>query len=176
MLSNWPQIRLPHSISDDTRCEVSRGLAKGDTRLYRPKDDTISEIVGEEGFTVTTGRGNGEQIPLPAFNIFTPEMMSVMGVLFNPPAGPNQDPRFFDFAGTVYNAGAKIVGINDTMIAISDGSKRINIVQYAQNQPECREAKQAAEANNAKFDYVVPVIILEGMKFYDTLLDILSHR
>ena len=176
MLSNWPQIMLPHSISDDTKFEVSKGLAKGDTRLYRPEDDTISEIVGEEGFTVTTGRGNGEQVSLPAFNTFTPEMMSMMGVLFNPPAGPNQAPRFFDFAGTFYNAGAKILGIKDTMNAIIDGIKRINIVQYAQNQPEFREAKQAAEANNAKFDYVVPVIILEGMKFYDTLLDILSHR
>lgn len=176
MLSNWPQIMLPQSLSADTKFEVSKGLAKGDTRLFRPKNDTISEIVGEEGFSVTTQCGKGEQVPLPAFNTFTPEMMSMMGVLFNPPTGPNQAPRFFDFAGTFYNAGAKILGIKDTMNAIIDGIRRINIVQYAQNQPEFREAKQAAETNNAKFDYVVPVIILEGMKFYDTLLDILSHR
>ena len=46
----------------------------------------------------------------------------------------------------------------------------MNIVQYVQNMPEYLEAARDKEKNNGNFDFVAPIIILEGMKFYDDYL------
>lgn len=40
-----------------------------------------------------------------------------------------------------------------------------NINTYIQNLPEMQKARR-----QDKFDYVAPIIILEGMKFYDEFL------
>ena len=45
----------------------------------------------------------------------------------------------------------------------------MNIVQYVQSRPEFKAAMRAAESGEP-FDYVAPLIILEGMKFYDKYL------
>lgn len=41
----------------------------------------------------------------------------------------------------------------------------VNINTYIQNLPEVQKARR-----QDKFDYVAPIIILEGMKFYDEFL------
>ena len=43
--------------------------------------------------------------------------------------------------------------------------RNMNLTTYIQNMPEVRAAKQ-----NQEFDFVAPLIILEGMKFYDEYL------
>ena len=43
--------------------------------------------------------------------------------------------------------------------------QNISITSYIKNTPEYQKAQ-----SNKKFDYVAPIIILEGMKFYDDCL------
>ena len=47
--------------------------------------------------------------------------------------------------------------------------KNMNINGYIQALPEYRKAVQDMGPEN-KFDFVAPIIILEGMKFYDEVL------
>ena len=51
-----------------------------------------------------------------------------------------------------------------------EGFQKMNIVQYVQSLPEFVEAQRDKDKNNGKFDFVAPIIILEGMKFYDSYL------
>ena len=45
----------------------------------------------------------------------------------------------------------------------------MNINGYIQALPEYRKAVQE-KSSNGKFDFVAPIIILEGMKFFDNVL------
>jgi hypothetical protein len=50
----------------------------------------------------------------------------------------------------------------------------MSITGYVQNMPEFRSATREAQQSGKPFDFVAPIIILEGMKFYDnTLLKVL---
>ena len=46
-LAGWQLIELPKLNDPDIKYEVSKGLAKGDTILQRPKLEQPSEIIGE---------------------------------------------------------------------------------------------------------------------------------
>ena len=46
---------------------------------------------------------------------------------------------------------------------IEGGLRNMNISAYIQNLPEYHKAKQS----KGGFDFVAPIIVLEGMKFYD---------
>ena len=51
----------------------------------------------------------------------------------------------------------------------------MSISGYVQNMPEFRSAKREAQEGGKPFNFVAPIIILEGMKFYDnTLLKLLK--
>lgn len=52
----------------------------------------------------------------------------------------------------------------------------MNITSYIQNMPEFRVASREAKESGKPFNFVAPIIILEGMKFYDTtLLNLLAN-
>ena len=74
---------------------------------------------------------------------------------------------FYNFAGIFYKYvyglfGKDMVDLPKMMDGIMSMA---NINTYIQNLPEVQKARR-----QAKFDYVAPIIILEGMKFYDEFL------
>lgn len=71
---------------------------------------------------------------------------------------------FFTYAKKLYNLDRKI-GQADFI----NGFKNMNINGYIQSLPEYRKAV-LDKGPNGKFDFVAPIIILEGMKFYDEIL------
>ena len=74
---------------------------------------------------------------------------------------------FYDFAGIFYKYvkglfGKDMVDVPKMMNGIMSMA---SINTYIQNLPEMQKARR-----QDKFDYVAPIIILEGMKFYDEYL------
>ena len=46
----------------------------------------------------------------------------------------------------------------------------MSITGYVQNMPEFRKAARESQQTRKPFDFVAPIIILEGMKFSDNTL------
>ena len=57
--------------------------------------------------------------------------------------------------------------------AMVEACRQLQVVGYIQNMPEFRRAEAEAQRGQS-FDFVAPIIFLEGMKFYDeTLINLL---
>ena len=160
--------------SNNVKYEVSMGLARNSTNntLLVAKNEKVIEILGEENFFVQSA--SGEMIPLSFDNSITCEMMDYTGTYFMnslQKAHPNAPcPRFMDFADLFYKVSASLFGLKMKPQEFMTGFQNMNMNNYIQNLPEYRAAKQTARQNSTKFDFVMPIIILEGMKFYDDYL------
>ena len=102
-------------------------------------------------------------IQLDYDNSITTGMMKCMGGVFYGPseAGLN----FRDFCNLYYDATRIYFETKMTPEEFYNGWQKMNLIQYVTNMPEYRSASQAQ-----KFDFVAPIIILEGMRFYDAFL------
>ena len=173
-LGDWQQIILPDVNDEDIKYEVSKGLAKGDTLLYKPSTQQPSEIIGEAGFQLV-GNDNVAR-PVEFTNSITPDMMKHIGVRFNLQAGASQASKFTEFCGYFYSIANQLVGWRTNPNELELACKQMNIAAYAQQMPEFRTAIQEMNASNQPFSFVAPVIIMEGMKFYEqTLLKLLKR-
>jgi hypothetical protein len=135
------------------KAEVSFGLAS--TREVATATDTISEIIGEEGFTF-----NGA--PVLAEHAAEPRFLKGIGSQF---AVPRDFKRFTEFAKLFQGFSQEFLGIK--LPNIEDDIRSMRLTPYVQNLPEF----QLAAKQGADFDYEAPLIILEGMCFLDTILD-----
>ena len=162
-------IELPKiENSKNIKYEVSKGLAKNNSDLCNPADDTPSEIIGETGFTLAAP--DGYTYPLSYVNTITPQMIENIGKRFNPSRNGEQSELFYNFCNTFYSAAQRLFDMDISKEVFIEGLDKMNIVQYVQNMPEYLEAARDKEKNNGNFDFVAPIIILEGMKFYDDYL------
>lgn len=167
LLMGWPMFDLHSTVNPNVKYEVAFGLASPSTDLHVPQDNAGIEILGEEGFSITTA-STGKTTPLPFDNSITTEMMQQLGIYFQAPApAAITCKRFIDFAGVFYTYALKMFGLTMSKAEFMDGFRNMNINAYIQKQPEYREAKARSQGGNGKFDYVNPIIILEGMKFYE---------
>lgn len=171
-LAGWQQIVLPQLHDDSIKYEVSKGLAKGDTILQRPKNEQPAEIIGESGFELT---GNDNQPrPIEFTNSITPAMLSQIGVRLRADNTKPQADKFTEFCGFFYQAARTLFNWSVNPKDLEDACRKISISGYVQNMPEFRAAKREAQESGKPFSFVAPIIILEGMKFYDnTLLKLL---
>lgn len=160
--------------TDNVKYEVSMGLARNSANntLLVAKNEKVIEILGEENFYIQNS--SGEMTPLTFDNSITCEMMDYTGTYFMnnlQKAAPNVPcPRFMDFADLFYKVSASLFGLKMKPQEFMAGFQNMNMNNYIQNLPEYRAAKQAVRQNSTKFDFVMPIIILEGMKFYDDYL------
>ncbi len=172
-LANWPQIVLPQLHDPNIKFEVSKGLAKGDTELQRPSEPQKSEIIGETGFELT-GKDNVNR-KIDFTNSITPAMMQNIGVRLTADSSQPQGDKFTEFCGFFYSAARQLFGWNVNPQVLENACRNMNITAYVQNMPEFRAADREAKSGGKSFSFVAPVIILEGMKFYeDTLLKLLK--
>lgn len=171
-LDGWQSIELPKLHDPEIKFEVSKGLAKGDTILQRPSNEQPSEIIGESGFEIT---GNDNQRRAIEFtNSITPKMLESIGVRLCVDTQKPQADKFIEFCGFFYCAARQLFGWNVNPAELEKACRDMNITAYVQNMPEFRSAAREANSGGKPFSFVAPVIILEGMKFYDnTLLKLL---
>ena len=100
--------------------------------------------------------------------------MKTIGVKFNLQSGATQASKFTEFCGFFYQAANQLVGWQTNPRELEQACSQMNIAAYAQQMPEFRSAVEDMNATNAPFSFVAPVIIMEGMKFYEqTLLNLL---
>ena len=177
LLYGPPAIALSSQSSPDNKFEVSKGLAMSSLQaagggLVVPEEDKAIEILGEEGFRLKTI--DGTIVNLQYDNSITSEFMEHIGNYFMGPTdgtGEMTCLKFMDFTNVFFTYAKNLYKL-DRYINREDfinGFKNMNINGYIQALPEYRKAVQDKGPNN-KFDFVAPIIILEGMKFYDEIL------
>ncbi len=155
----------------DLKYEVSKGLAipTYKEKILVPKNKQAIEILGEEGFCVYGA--NGEMQYLNYGNSITPEMMENIGSYFmsSPQTGQPPCPKFMDFADLYYKVAQSMFGLKISSNDFLTGFNNMNIESYIKNDPDYVEA-QKRKGDQKKFDYVAPIIILEGMKFFEDVI------
>lgn len=172
-LAGWQSIELPKLHDPEIKYEVSKGLAKGDTILQRPSKEQPSEIIGESGFELI-GNDNVRR-PIEFTNSITPAMLESIGVRLCTDSLTRLAEKFTDFCSFFYSAARQLFGWNVNPAELERACRDMNITAYVQNLPEFRSAEREANIGGKPFSFVAPVIILEGMKFYDnTLLNLLK--
>ena len=168
-LAGWQNIQLPNLGEIDIKYEVSKGLAKGDSILLRPTNEQPSEIIGETGFEVI-GNDNIRR-PLDFLNSISSEMLESIGTRFCVDnVNHKQADNFTEFCGFFYSAASQLFNWKTDPKVLLQACRDMNITAYVQNMPEFRCAVSEAQQSGRPFDFVAPIIILEGMKFYDNVL------
>jgi len=156
----------------DVKYEVSKGLAipTSRTRILVPRNKQAIEILGEENFCIVRPAGQVEY--LASTNSILPEMLEHLGshFLYRVEPGKAPCPRFMDFADLFYRVSSAMFGLKMTPADFLEGFQDMNIENYIRSIPEFTEAQHRKHSEQKKFDYVAPVIILEGMKFFENHL------
>ena len=155
--------------NSNLKYEVSKGLANGDSRLYKPSTERAGEIIGENGFVLVGGDNECREVDFT--NSITSKMVQYIGQRFV--SRENKADKFTEFCGFFYNVYNQLYGWKIDVNELVNACKEMNITRYIQNMPEFRESSR----NPQEFSFVAPIIILEGMKFYDeTLMNILKRK
>ncbi|WP_406824598.1 hypothetical protein [Pedobacter sp. KACC 23697] len=153
----------------DVKYEVSKGLAIPThiTSILVPTNKQAIEILGEDNFCVVTP--NGEFKYLESTNSITPEMLEHIGNHFIclPQEGKPHCPRFMDFADLFYKVSSGMFGLKMNATDFMAGFQDMNIENYIKGEPDFIKAQKRKHDDQKDFDYVAPVIILEGMKFFE---------
>jgi hypothetical protein len=153
----------------DVKYEVSKGLAipTNITSILVPTNKQAIEILGEDNFCVVTP--NGEFKYLESTNSITPEMLEHIGNHFIclPQEGKPHCPRFMDFADLFYKVSSSMFGLKMNATDFMAGFQDMNIENYIKGEPDFIKAQKRKHDDQKDFDYVAPIIILEGMKFFE---------
>ncbi len=169
VLPGYPQLQLAQQVNENVKYEVSKGLSLDvNNSIMMPENNSEAiEILGEDNFSIIKA-STGDKIPLSFDNAITPQMMKYLSTyVVETPSAPGQYScqRFVNFCGTYYSAISQMFKTKLTQEDFVKGFSNMNISAYIVNTKEYRIAK-----THKQFDFVAPVIILEGMKFYDDVL------
>lgn len=165
-----PPIRINPTNEDggkNLKYEVSKGLAYPPEKLLIPKNNEAIEILGEEGFKLVR---NGQMQAMPYDSSITSEMMENIGTAFmsSPQPGQHACPKFIEFASIYFQTATGMFGLDIPQDTFMKGFNTMNINSYIKNLPEYRTAVE--NKKSGKFDFVAPIIILEGMKFMEDVI------
>jgi hypothetical protein len=167
-------VNLNPTNQDDSRnvkYEVSKGLAYPCGKLLVPKNNIAIEILGEEGFLLK--KPNEPTVALNYDDSITPEMLENINDSFTHFINPNVHPcpKFRDFAEIFYNYATTIFGLKMNQDDFQQAYVNMNINSYIKSLPEYAAATlKRKESTDRPFEFIAPIIILEGMKFYDDFL------
>ena len=169
-LNGGPPIRINPTNEDggsNLKYEVSKGLAYETEKLLIPQNDEAIEILGEEGFMLVK---QGQMQPIPYDSSITSEMMENIGAAFlsSPQPGQHACPKFMEFASIYFQTATGMFGLDISHESFMQGFNSMNINSYIKNLPEYRTAVE--NKKSSKFDFVAPIIILEGMKFMEDVI------
>jgi hypothetical protein len=172
LLSGPPNINPTNSEGSlDIKYEVSKGLAQTTQKLFVPQNNVAIELLGEDNFIVLTASGQQKQVK--SEDSITPEMMESIGSYFlaSPPQGGMPCPRFMDFADVYFKIATGMFGLPLTQQDFMQGFNNMNIASYIKQLPEYKLAQESKQKGDSQeFDFVAPLIILEGMKFLEDVI------
>jgi len=172
LLGDRPNINPTNNAgSKDIKYEVSKGLAQTTQKLYVPKNNTAIELVGEDNFIVLTPAGQQKQIK--SEDSITAEMMESIGSYFlsSPPQGGFTCPKFMEFADVYFKIATGMFGLPLTQQDFMQGFNDMNIGSYIKQLPEYKMAQESKQKGDSQvFDFIAPIIILEGMKFLEDVI------
>lgn len=155
--------------NSDVKYEVSKGLAipTNITNILVPTNKQAIEILGEDNFCIVTPEGTFKY--LESTNSITAEMLEHVGNHFIclPPEGKPHCPRFMDFADLFYKVSSSMFGLKMNPGEFMDGFLDMNIENYIKGEPGFIKAQKRKHEDKKEFDFVAPIIILEGMKFFE---------
>ncbi len=157
--------------SNDIKYEVSKGLAQTTQKLFVPQNNTAIELLGEDNFIVLSPTGVQKQIK--SEDSITPEMMESIGSYFlsSPPQGGFPCPKFMEFADVYFKIATGMFGLSLTQQDFMQGFNNMNIGSYIKQLPEYKQAQESKQKGDSQvFDFVAPIIILEGMKFLEDVI------
>jgi hypothetical protein len=100
-------------------------------------------------------------------------MMESIGSYFlaSPPQGGMPCPRFMDFADVYFKIATGMFGLPLTQQDFMQGFNNMNIASYIKQLPEYKLAQESKQKGDSQdFDFVAPLIILEGMKFLEDVI------
>ena len=87
--------------------------------------------------------------------------------IYLPQNGKPPCPRFMDFADLFFKVSSSMFGLKMSPSDFLVGFQDMNIENYIKGESEFIEAQKRKSEEQKKFDYVAPIIILEGMKFFE---------
>jgi hypothetical protein len=157
--------------SKDVKYEVSKGLAQTTQKLFVPQNNFAIELLGEENFIVLTPSGQQKQIK--SGDSITAEMMENIGSYFlsSPPPSGFPCPKFMEFADVYFKISTGMFGLPLTQNDFMQGFMNMNIGSYIKQLPEYKMAQESKQKGDSQsFDFVAPIIILEGMKFLEDVI------
>lgn len=166
--SGAPRIDIHTNEANEVKFEVSKGLAKTPSGKLMVSDNVI-EIVGENGFTLyNSDTQKSEELTFE--DSILPDFIKSIGVNFNSAANFDASKLCFcQFAKIFATCITTLFGkdIVDATVIANGIRSMAGINTYIKNLPEVQKAFRKGQG---EFDYVAPIIILEGMKFYDEYL------
>jgi len=150
---------------DNVKTEVAKGLARKDIPIYE-FDIPMNEIVGEDGYMLRL-KDHPQPIPLGALMDINPSLIQRLGSELLPPqANSNPYPRFTSFVDTFYTYASQTLDFNVDGTEVLRAISGINILNDLRNDEDYKEALKSKEG----FDFVAPLIILQGQSFMRSYL------
>jgi hypothetical protein len=152
-------------VQDKVKTEVAKGLAMKDFPIFEFSSQ-MNEIVGEEGYNL---RINGQQQPiaLGALMDINPSLIQRLGSELLPPnPGQNVYPRFVSFMNTFFDYASQTLDFKADGQEVMRAISSINILNDLRNDDDYKEALK----NGKEFDFVAPLIILQGQAFLRSYL------
>jgi hypothetical protein len=151
-------------VPDKVKTEVAKGLALKDFPVF--EFTSQEEIAGEEGYSLRLA-GQPQPIPLGSLMNINPSLIQRMGSELLPPQpGPNAYPRFVSFMNTFFDFATQTLDFKADGTEVMRAITSMNILNDLRNDDDYKEAFK----NGKDFDFVAPLIILEGQAFLRSYL------
>jgi hypothetical protein len=163
-LGNFDDFSAPTN-QDEVKTEVAKGLAKSDYPIFEFANQ-VSEIAGEDGYMLRIA-GQQQPVLLGSLMDINPSLMQRLGSELLPPQpGPNAYPRFVSFMNTFYNYASQTLDFKVDGSEILRAISSMNVLADLRNDDDYKEAIK----NGKDFDFVAPLIILQGQAFLRSYL------
>ena len=149
---------------DQVKTEVAKGLAMKDAPIFEFETE-MNEIAGEDGYMLRVP-GQQQTFPLGALMDINPSLIQRLGSELLPPQpNPNAYPRFVSFMNTFFDFASQTLDFKADGAEVMKAITTMNILNDLRNDEDYKVAQKAKE-----FDFVAPLIILQGQAFLRSYL------
>jgi hypothetical protein len=158
------------TIRNDVRAvksEVAKGLANARVELSEfDPSKMIGEVSGEDGFVLRVP-GQNEPVAFTSLMEINPSLIQRLGSELRPSFGQGAPyPRFTDFMNVFYDFASNFLEFRFDGNEILQAIRNMNILQEIENDEDFQKAKTEPTG----FDFVAPLLILEGQAFLKSYL------
>jgi hypothetical protein len=148
--------------SNDIKSEVAKGLANPRVELSEfDYSKMIGEVSGEDGYVLRIP-GNNDSVAYSSLMEINPSLIQRLGSELKPSFGQGVAyPRFTDFMNTFYDYASNYLDFSFDGNEMLQAIRNMNILQEIENDEDYQKAKSEPTG----FDFVAPILVLEGQAF-----------